>query len=493
MNFLDTYDISASSAGSSTPPPNQSQQTLNEEVNQVIGQLGRFWGGFRKQSQTVLETARRDIGDVVTQAQKELTKLANTAAEEPNTERETRRSSSREYEEEATPMSASVSTIQGTSSTDSSTESSGHANVQPQPGSNTQTLFSRLQSALPPNVLSTVQNHIPESIKNASENVDLTQIRMNLLSEVQRIQGVTRAQAEEYAHKSEALLREAVKEAQEVFKDAVKVIPPEGSSASSASATSGLIWDGTDMWTLSGVAETNSDAADADASSGKGKGKSVDSGAAAVATRAEALLRRLKHDPVFVRVDPGVDGTTKDKYTAWIKNEVVSKGGFAGEEWRTVISKSLDDSIDGQALTSLKDVLVPSELAEQEFWQRFFFRVHQIKEEEEKRKALLQANTESEDEFDWDDEDSEHEDENKGEVTKEATPAQDKSMATINNPGLAPPSSTTSTRESSLDSFDVVSSANASVSGDRRTQHVKAAEKDDDEDEDEDEDDSDWE
>lgn len=66
-------------------------------------------------------------------------------------------------------------------------------------------------------------------------------------------------------------------------------------------------------------------------------------------------------------------------------------------------------------------------------------------------------------------------------------------MATINNPGLAPPSSTTSTRESSLDSFDVVSSANASVSGDRRTQHVKAAEKDDDEDEDEDEDDSDWE
>jgi hypothetical protein len=50
MNFLDTYDISASSAGSSTPPPDQSQQTLNEEVNQVMGQLGRFWGGFRKQA-----------------------------------------------------------------------------------------------------------------------------------------------------------------------------------------------------------------------------------------------------------------------------------------------------------------------------------------------------------------------------------------------------------------------------------------------------------
>jgi hypothetical protein len=36
-------------------------------------------------------------------------------------------------------------------------------------------------------------------------------------------------------------------------------------------------------------------------------------------------------------------------------------------------------------------ILVPSELTEQEFWQRFFFRAHQIKEEEEKRKALLQG------------------------------------------------------------------------------------------------------
>lgn len=51
MNYLDTYDIATSSGGSATPPPNQQpQQSLNEEVNQVIGQLGRFWGGFRKQA-----------------------------------------------------------------------------------------------------------------------------------------------------------------------------------------------------------------------------------------------------------------------------------------------------------------------------------------------------------------------------------------------------------------------------------------------------------
>jgi hypothetical protein len=46
MNFLDTYDPTDSSTPSQS---NQPEQSLNEEVNQVIGQLGRFWGGFRKQ------------------------------------------------------------------------------------------------------------------------------------------------------------------------------------------------------------------------------------------------------------------------------------------------------------------------------------------------------------------------------------------------------------------------------------------------------------
>src|SRR6266436_9695750 len=48
MNFLDTYEITGT--GTSTPPqPSRPEQSLNEEVSQVIGQLGRFWGGFRRQ------------------------------------------------------------------------------------------------------------------------------------------------------------------------------------------------------------------------------------------------------------------------------------------------------------------------------------------------------------------------------------------------------------------------------------------------------------
>ena len=51
MNFWDA-PLAATNPGTSTPPPQMAEQaspSLNEEVTEVIGQLGRFWGGFRKQ------------------------------------------------------------------------------------------------------------------------------------------------------------------------------------------------------------------------------------------------------------------------------------------------------------------------------------------------------------------------------------------------------------------------------------------------------------
>lgn len=50
MDFFD-YNL----AGSSTPPQRAAgsdevaEPSLNEEVSQVVGQLGKLWGGFRKQ------------------------------------------------------------------------------------------------------------------------------------------------------------------------------------------------------------------------------------------------------------------------------------------------------------------------------------------------------------------------------------------------------------------------------------------------------------
>ena len=40
-------------------------------------------------------------------------------------------------------------------------------------------------------------------------------------------------------------------------------------------------------------------------------------------------------------------------------------------------------------LTLLGVCLVPEELTEDEFWTRYFFRVHQIDQEEERRKVVL--------------------------------------------------------------------------------------------------------
>lgn len=57
MNYVDAIDV-----GTSTPPANAEEppaQTLNEEVNEVIGRFNNFWGGFRKQASIVIVPRHR--------------------------------------------------------------------------------------------------------------------------------------------------------------------------------------------------------------------------------------------------------------------------------------------------------------------------------------------------------------------------------------------------------------------------------------------------
>lgn len=219
--------------------------------------------------------------------------------------------------------------------------------------STSSTLFSRLQGVLPPNIVASVQNSLPESLKHATENIDIAHLRTTLMSELQRAQGVTRAQAEEYMHKSEALLREAVTEAGEILRDAVKVIPPEEAGAGSGGQ---LVWDGTDMWMLP-----------MDPADGTGHGKLVSGSSSrrasgetqrAVATRAEALLRRLKHDPAIIRYDPEADPVVKDLYTKWLSSNVDNKAdGIEDADWQTKISANLETLGDREALKTTRDTL----------------------------------------------------------------------------------------------------------------------------------------
>ncbi|ESK96690.1 hypothetical protein Moror_6753 [Moniliophthora roreri MCA 2997] len=486
MNFLDPYDINAS-ATSNTPTSNDQNQSLNDEVTQVMSSLNRFWGGFRQQSQSVLQTARKDFSDVVVQAQKEFSRLTAEGPKESEDQPTASTSSAASSADDVQPR-ASVETVKpGSSSTLTEEPANASTNAY-----SVQNLFSRLQSALPPNVVSAVQENIPQSVKHLSENTDFAQLRTTLTTEFTRLQGVTRAQAEEYVQKSEALLREAVKEAGEVFKDAVKVIPPDQVGAGGPG--SGFIWDGTDMWMLpSEDAETN-------ASTDKGKEKITST---AVATRAEALVKRLKGDPNILRHDPESEQGVRETYLKWVEQNSLDKG-MDNEEWNSKINSHLDQTEDGRALQKTLDTLVPAEIPRNVFWKRYFFRVHQIREEEEKRKALIQGTIESEDDFSWEDDDAEEvpSTNQKGKTpTSEATKGQNAVPATHSAKGSTPESTSvtptspqahtpanTSPRESSEESYDLVSSGNVSGSGEGKGPAKQTAPGDAAED-----DDSDWE
>lgn len=353
-----------------------------------------------------LSAARRDLGQVVTQAQREIEKLTTTEEQPSRSEAE----GEAEAEESDAEQSADTPTVDTTRS--ASTELGGDTDASGSSSTTTtvHSFFSRLQSSIPPNIVSAVQAQLPDSVRNA-QNIDLAYLGSTLSSEFQRVQGVTRAQAEEYVQKSEALLREAMKEVGDVLQEAVKVIPPEEGGSTDAP----VVWDGTDIWMLPSLA-ANADVTAGSAS--KGKGKEVDSGPSsrrpsedarrAVATRAESLLKQLRSNPEIIKLDPAVD-TSKDAYLAWADASEASGEGFGTKVWGERIAEALSDPSGGAVLQATFDALgmisfissrittssfplpVPSSIPEEVFWVRYFFRVHQIEAEENRRKALLQG------------------------------------------------------------------------------------------------------
>ena len=163
-----------------------------------------------------------------------------------------------------------------------------------------------------------------------------------------------------------------LKQAGEFFQDAVKVVPP---APGQAGYQPGMIWDGSDVWMFSEAREEEAAAAAAADQKGKGKeGISV--------SRTGALLRKLRTDPEMIRAIPS--GETYE----WFCEEINAKdGGLGGDEWKKKCEEV--EKLDG--LKALRESLVPSELDEETFWRRYWFRAWQIQQEEEKRKALLQG------------------------------------------------------------------------------------------------------
>jgi hypothetical protein len=251
-----------------------------------------------------------------------------------------------------------------------------------------------------------------------------------------------------------------MKEAGEVLRDAVKVIPPD-----QAGSNEGLIWDGTDMWML--PADSSDSIGKEEDATGSMKSAEAQS---AVATRAEALLRRLKRDPAILRLDPEADEGNKFEYRAWLEGDVNSKeGGIDGQEWKGKIAAVLEEPLDGPALKELQDMLVPSELTLPGFWLRFFFRTHQIRKEEEKRKALIQSTTDTsnDDDFSWEDDEEEPSAASDGKPvvvkTKSSIASLEDTKTIKEMPSQLSTGTLPSPRVSSECSYDFVSSSNASA------------------------------
>ncbi|KAH9160048.1 hypothetical protein EDB89DRAFT_949926 [Lactarius sanguifluus] len=460
MSFLDT-SLTNASPGTATPPPQtvgQSPPTLNEEVTEVIGQLGRFWGGFRKQSQSAIEAARKDLGEYVSQAQKGLNEQFATLT--PTAERDmpmAATSSSRDLVDATTtdgessaPSSASASTA----TLPDLQQEQERQPQQPQQHPNPQTLFTRLQSSLPPDLLTTLRDTLPDSVRDAQRRQELAQAAQA------RVHGA--------AARGEVLLRGA-----SVFlRDAVRVVPPE--PAAPASASTPPAFD--------------------DAVTPRAEAPSPVAISVTPATRRDALLRALRATPAIIRVDPVKEERSATLFVTWAQVEDLRDG----------TQREVELAADGGALQVTHSMLVPEELSEDEFWTRYTFRVYQINQEDERRKAVLEGPTAQEEDFSWEDEEEDvlpRREPSMGSATGSASElSRDRLTAAVTSGSTSP--------ERSDDSFDLVSSGHTSVTGHASANHPhtkeassegdsdeEGEEEDDDDDDDNDEDsaESDWE
>ncbi|KAL5523630.1 hypothetical protein ACEPAG_7803 [Sanghuangporus baumii] len=402
MNFFD-YELSRTATA--TPPQtagessNTTEPSLNDEVSQVVGQLGKLWGGFRKQSQAALETARKDFSSVIAHAQKEIEKLTTdaTSAQTTNTESAAVSTSSQEPDTSSSEKSTSSNTPP---EDDESTPQPSSPSAASSGSFQFQTLLSRVQSSFPPNISATLERTIPAALKDPASHAyaDIQHLRETLGSEFTRVQGVTRAQAEEYVHRSETLLREAGA----YLKDAVRIIPPDEDGGEPD-----VVFDGMGA----GVVVMPPSLRSTVSSRAKGKGRETSAQAQqqTAGSRAAAMLSQLKRDPEALKKDPLEEESTREFYEAWLSAEVSSKdGGIESSEWTERTKEALRVE-DGEALSKMRDALVPSTLDSATFWTRYFFRVYQIEKDEEKRKALLAASGDegNEEDFSWEDDDDE--------------------------------------------------------------------------------------
>lgn len=260
--------------------------------------------------QNAIQAARKDLGNYVSQAQRGLNKQISTtlSSTSPTPASDTDVQSPTTS---STRDSADISTADGEGSASSSTSASTATLPDPQQrpdeaqsSLNAQTLFTRLQSSLPPDLLTGLRDTIPDSVRDAQARRELAQVAQA------RVQGA--------AARGEELLRGA-----SVFlRDAVRVVPPEEADSSPSPST-----------TPSAHENTIS------------RGKTVPTPivvSSTPATRRGALLFALRENPAILRVDPSGEERSSTLFASWVERV---GAGASRDESRRESELSADDGL----------------------------------------------------------------------------------------------------------------------------------------------------
>ena len=263
--------------------------------------------------QSAIQAARKDLGDYVSQAQKGINQQLTGPSVSPpvpatdgDAQSPTASSSTRDLTDSITTDGDGESS--GSSSTSASTATlpdPQQQSQQPQRAqSPTQNLFTRLQSSIPPDLITTLRDTIPDRVRDP-------QVRMDLAHAAQaRVQGA--------AARGEELLRGA-----SVFlRDAVRVVPPDPDAASTSAAP--LAREGDSKSAAAAIASTP-------------------------ATRRGVLLRALRSNPAILRVDPAGEERSAILFVRWVE---IGRD-TASDESRRESELTADDGMLGSTLAAL--------------------------------------------------------------------------------------------------------------------------------------------
>jgi hypothetical protein len=191
-----------------------------------------------------------------------------------------------------------TSTADGEGSASSSTSAS--TATLPDPQQHAQTLFTRLQSSLPPDLLTGLRDTIPEGVRDAQARRELAQVAQA------RVQGA--------AARGEELLRGA-----SVFlRDAVRVVPPE-EQASDDDAAHASHSSRASTTTTTSSATQHEKSTTPTPNVNVNAVVSSSTSTLTPATRRGALLRALRENPSILRVDPKREERSAALFALWVE------------------------------------------------------------------------------------------------------------------------------------------------------------------------------